>query len=72
MHITRDRSKKLLTINQSSFLEQILSETQMSDCRPVSTPMVPGISLTKASAPLTQAEVQQFAHMPYSRVVGEL
>lgn len=72
MHITCDRSKKLLTINQSSFLEQILSETQMSDCRPVSTPMVPGISLTKASAPLTQAEVQQFAHMPYLRVVGEL
>jgi transposase InsO family protein len=72
MHITRDRSKKLLTINQSSFLEQILSEAQMSDCRPVSTPMVPNISLTKASAPLTQSEVQQFAHMPYARVVGEL
>jgi hypothetical protein len=32
MHITQDRSKKLLTVNQSSFLKQILSETQMSDC----------------------------------------
>jgi hypothetical protein len=72
MHITCDRSKKLLIINQSSFLEQILSETQMSDCRPVSTPMVPNISLTKASAPLTPTKVQQFVHMPYTRVVGEL
>jgi len=72
MHITHDRSKKLLTINQSSFLEQILSKTQMSDCWPVSTPMVPNISLMKASAPLTPTKVQQFAHMPYARVVGEL
>jgi hypothetical protein len=72
MHITHDRSKKLLTINQSSFLEQILSETQMSDCQQVSTPMVPNISLMKASAPLTPTEVQQFVHMPYTHVVGEL
>jgi hypothetical protein len=72
MHITHNCSKKLLTINQFSFLEQILSDTQMSDCRPVSTPMVPNISLTKASAPLTPTEVQQFAHMPYTRVVEEL
>jgi hypothetical protein len=72
MHITRDRPKKLLTINQSSFLKQILSETRMSDCRPISTPMVPNISLTKSSAPLTQTEVEQFVHMPYARVVGEL
>ena len=68
----RDRVKRLLTIDQSSFLEQILSEAKMSDCRPVGTPMVPGVSLTKATAPLTEAEAQQFAYTPYSRVIGEL
>jgi len=72
MHIKRDRAKRLLTIDQTSFLEQILSEAKMSDCRPVGTPMVPGVSLTKATAPLTEAETQQFTHIPYSRVIGEL
>jgi hypothetical protein len=72
MHITRNRPKKLLTVNQSSFLQQILSETQMSECRLVSTPMVPGVSLTKSSMPLTETEMQQYSHMPYARIVGEL
>jgi hypothetical protein len=72
MHITCDRPKKLLTVNQSSFLQQILSETQMSECHLVSTPMVPGVSLTKSSMPLTETEMQQYSHMPYAHIVGEL
>lgn len=72
MHIKRDRTKRLLTIDQTSFLEQILTEAKMSDCRPVGTPMVPGVSLSKATAPLTETEAQQFAHIPYARVIGKL
>jgi hypothetical protein len=43
MRITQDRPKRLLQINQTAFLEQILNETKMSDCRPASTPLVPGV-----------------------------
>lgn len=72
MHITRKRSQRLLTINQNSFLQHILDETKMSDCRPASTPLMPGVSLSKATAPLTEAEKAQFTHLPYARTIGEL
>jgi hypothetical protein len=72
MHITRDRPKRLLQINQTAFLEQIPNETKMSDCWPASTPLVPGVSLSKASSPLTNAEKQQFTHLPYAGTIGEL
>jgi hypothetical protein len=72
MHITQDHPNQLLQINQTAFLEQILTETGMSDCHPVSTPLVPGISLSKSTTPLTDAEKQQFSLLPYAHIIGEL
>ena len=38
--IGRDRSKRLLTLSQQQFIEDVLERFGMSDCHPVTTPLV--------------------------------
>ena len=39
--IKRDREKKIITISQENYIENILVKCGMEKCRPVSTPMEP-------------------------------
>ena len=47
MEVTRDRKNKRLTIDQKSYLKDILRRFSMEDCKPVSTPIEPGSKFTK-------------------------
>src|SRR5208337_2826287 len=42
---TRDRSKRLMTLDQSHLVNQVLKRHGMQDCKPISTPLDPGIKL---------------------------
>jgi hypothetical protein len=72
MHITRDREKRLLSISQKTYLEQILENAGMSQCNPVGTPMTPGVTLQKATRAPTEDEATAIASIPYRRTIGEL
>jgi hypothetical protein len=39
IHITRDRSKKRITIDQSHYIDRMLTRYDMTQCRPVYTPL---------------------------------
>src|SRR5271169_1952510 len=43
--ITRDRSKRLMTLDQSHLANQVLKCHGMQDCKPISMPLNPGIKL---------------------------
>ena len=42
MEVTRDRKNRIMTIDQKSYLTNILIRFGMTDCKPVSTPIEPG------------------------------
>lgn len=47
MSIKRDRANKMLFINQEKYLESVLNRFGMQDCKPVSTPLEPGVTFHK-------------------------
>ena len=70
--IGRDRSKRLLTLSQQQFIEDVLERFGMSDCHPVTTPLDSGARLSKEQAPRDDAEQKQMQTRPYAALVGAL
>lgn len=70
MRLSRDREARTITLHQDKYIESMLIEYGMDDCRPVSTPMIPGSHLV----PATDAEKEEFAATGdnYRRAVGLL
>ena len=60
MEVLRDRQKKILTISQKLYLEEILKRFGMEDCNPVGTPMEPNKHFTKINEDEEQADEKQF------------
>jgi hypothetical protein len=71
--ITRDRSKRLLMVDQSQFASSILRDFNMQDCNKVATPC-PKTRLTSDMCPKTDAEREEVAQEPFSNycaIVGK-
>lgn len=49
MRLVRNRASKTITLHQDKYIESILEEYGMNDCRPTKTPMVPNTHLVPAS-----------------------
>lgn len=69
MRITRDRSKKLLTIDQQNYTESIISRFQMDNAKPRRTPLPEGIHLQKGP-PGYRAEASKRTY--YQQMIGSL
>ena len=65
MCIKRNREKRLLSISQPKYLEQILKRFQMDKCKAVSTPLEPGKRFEKLSENETAVDTQK-----YQMIVG--
>jgi hypothetical protein len=50
----------------------MLERFKMSDCKPVSTPMTPGLQLTKGMGPKTEEDISAMSSIPYLSDVGSL
>ena len=72
VEIIRDRSKHTLALSQRQYIIDMLERFKMSDCKPVSTPMTPGLHLTKDMGPKTEEEVAAMSSVPYLSAVGSL
>lgn len=70
MRMDRDRQAKTITLTQDKYILNMLDEYGMSDCHPVSTPMIPGTYLE----PATDEQHQEFLStgLNYNRAVGLL
>lgn len=70
MKIQRDWTSQVISLNQEKYIDAMLTEYGMTDCRPVSTPMIPGTHLT----PATEDELSAFEDSGenYRRAVGLL
>jgi hypothetical protein len=66
MEVYRDRQRKLLTLSQTTYIKDILQKFGFSNCKPISTPLDPGMKLSKHS---TQMGTEIF---PYREIIGSL
>ena len=70
--IYRDRSKRLIGLCQSAYIEKILKRFRMQDSKRGSLPMQPNTELSKAQGPSTPAEVKRMKGIPYASAVGSI
>jgi hypothetical protein len=68
--ITRDRSKRLLMIDQEQFVTTILRQFGMEHCNPVATPL-PNTRLTSDMCPQSDEERAAVSSLPYCAIVGK-
>ena len=70
VYIERDRSNRRLCISQQHYLEDVLERFKLGNMHPVSTPLDPGLRLSKDQAPQTDSERSEMSRVPYSQLVG--
>ena len=72
IQIQRDRAKRTLSLSQRQYILDILERFNFSDCKPVVTPMEPGLSLVAAQSPTTPEDIAHMRTVPYASAVGAL
>ena len=72
VEIQRDRSKRLLTLSQRQYTEDILDRAGMADCNPVTTPLDPNIKLNTDMCPQTAEEFEWMRDKPYIHLLGAI
>ena len=70
--IERDRSKRQIHLSQTQYIIDMLERYGHSDCKPVSTPMDPGLRLSSSMAPQNDEEIALMKSIPYINAVGSL
>ena len=72
VEIMRKRGERKLALSQKQYIINKLNEFNMADCKPVGTPMQPGLRLGKKHSPNTQKELEAMRDIPYISAVGSL
>ncbi|CAN6567561.1 unnamed protein product [Malus baccata var. baccata] len=68
----RDRSRKLIRLSQSMYIDKVLSRFQMEQSKKGLLPMRHGIHLSKSMGPKTPEEIRQMSAIPYASAIGSL
>ncbi|OMO61163.1 Zinc finger, CCHC-type [Corchorus capsularis] len=67
--IYRDRSRRLLGLSQSTYIDKVLKRFSMQDSKKGFTPMTHGITLSKEQCPVTQKERERITQIPYASAI---
>ncbi|KAL0439567.1 UNVERIFIED_CONTAM: hypothetical protein Slati_2439700 [Sesamum latifolium] len=70
--IYRDRSRKMLGLTQSSYIEKVMKRFKMKNSKRGFLPMRHGIKLSKKQSPKTDKELKRMSDIPYASVVGSI
>ena len=70
--IYRDRSRKLLGLSQSTYIDKVLKWFNMQESKRGFLPMTHGINLSKAQCPKTQDERERMNKIPYASAIGSI
>lgn len=70
IHITYE--KDVICLDQSRYIEQILSKFNMENCKQVATPSDPNQKLSISMSPKSAKEIEEVQHIPYQEAVGSL
>ena len=67
LSIKRDRKNKVITISQANYIDNVLKKFGMENCKPVATPLEPGVKYYKITE-----EDTKFDTNTYQRAIGSL
>ena len=70
--IYRDRTKRLLGLSQSTYIDKMLKRFSMEQSKRGYIPMVSGITLSKSMCPQTQDERTHMNKIPYASAIGSI
>ncbi|GKF81608.1 hypothetical protein Tco_0240210, partial [Tanacetum coccineum] len=70
--IYRDRSKRLIGLSQSAYMDKILKRYRMDNSKRGHIPMQERLDLNKTQGASTPEEVKRMQNVPYASVVGSI
>jgi hypothetical protein len=70
--IYRDRSRRLLALSQSTYLDKILKRFRMEISRKGNLPIMKGVSLSVTQCPTTEKEKSVMSDIPYASAIGSI
>lgn len=72
VQVIYDQKKRTLQLSQRQYIIDLLKRFEMADCKPVTTPMEPGLRLSKAMKLSTPEEREEMQRTPYLNTIGAL
>lgn len=72
IQVTRDRSVGKILLNQSKYIDSILTKYRINDCNPVKSPTDVNQRLTKEMAFDSSGNAYDMANIPYQEAIGSL
>ncbi|KAJ9561425.1 hypothetical protein OSB04_006585 [Centaurea solstitialis] len=72
IRIYRDRTKRLIGLSQSTYVDKVLKKFNMENSKKGSLPIHQGIKLCRAQCPLTRDQVDKMSRVPYASAIGSI
>ena len=69
LHVLRDKAKRTIFLHQRLCIQEILEKFNMSDCKPIKTPLPAEHDLT-LKEPFKDADEDEMKSVPYTQLVG--
>ena len=70
--IYRDRSRRLIGLSQSTYLDKILKKFNMDQSKKGFLPVLQGMRLSKAQSPTTAEDREKMSVIPYASAIGSI
>ena len=72
IRIYRDRSKRLIALSQSTYVDKVLKRFNMHESKKGTMPFLHGTQLSKAQCPTTSEDVEYMNTVPYASAIGSI
>jgi hypothetical protein len=70
--IYRDRSRRLIGLSQSTYLDKILMKFKMDQSKKGFLPVLQGVKLSEAQCPTTAEDKEKMSVIPYASAIGSI
>ena len=65
MKVAHDRAARTILLSQQTYIEAILTKYNLTNCKPASVPMDPGLKLLREQSPQSAEEIGHMKSVPY-------
>ena len=72
IRIVRNREKRLIGLNQDTYLDKVLKRFSMENSKKGLFPIQSKTKLSKTQSPSTEAEITEMSRVPYASIVGSI
>jgi hypothetical protein len=70
--IYRNRSRRLIGLSQSTYLDKILKKFNMNQSKKGFLPVLQGVRLSSAQCPTTAEDIEEMSVIPYASAIGSI